>query len=125
MGREGLEPSRPFSQEILSLQCLPFHHRPLPGSFACGCDDTILTCHHLFVNHLFPGREKSGPYYIRSSSCSRGLCPRRLSSSIIRSGPCFFSIMLVGEIACTICSSTEVVAASSRITRLSATSNSE
>lgn len=28
VGREGLEPSRPFSQEILSLQCLPFHHRP-------------------------------------------------------------------------------------------------
>lgn len=28
--REGLEPSRPCEQQILSLPCLPFHHQ---GSF--------------------------------------------------------------------------------------------
>ena len=28
MGVEGLEPSRPKSQQILSLLCLPFHHTP-------------------------------------------------------------------------------------------------
>ena len=28
VGREGVEPSRPFGQEILSLQRLPFRHRP-------------------------------------------------------------------------------------------------
>jgi hypothetical protein len=28
MGVEGLEPSRPSSQQILSLLCLPFHHTP-------------------------------------------------------------------------------------------------
>ena len=29
MGVEGLEPSRPRSQRILSPLCLPFHHTPL------------------------------------------------------------------------------------------------
>ena len=28
LGVEGLEPSRPFGQQILSLLCLPFHHTP-------------------------------------------------------------------------------------------------
>ena len=28
MGVEGLEPSRPIDQQILSLLCLPFHHTP-------------------------------------------------------------------------------------------------
>ena len=28
LGVEGLEPSRPISQQILSLLCLPFHHTP-------------------------------------------------------------------------------------------------
>ena len=26
MGEEGIEPSRPFSQRILSPSCIPFHH---------------------------------------------------------------------------------------------------
>ena len=30
MGVEGLEPSRPSSQQILSLLCIPFHHTPNP-----------------------------------------------------------------------------------------------
>ena len=29
LGVEGLEPSRPFGQQILSLLCLPFHHTPI------------------------------------------------------------------------------------------------
>jgi hypothetical protein len=29
MGAEGLEPSRPYSQQILSLLRLPFRHAPL------------------------------------------------------------------------------------------------
>jgi hypothetical protein len=29
VGREGVEPSRPCGQEILSLRRLPFRHRPL------------------------------------------------------------------------------------------------
>ncbi|HLX38901.1 MAG TPA: hypothetical protein VKR42_00110, partial [Ktedonobacteraceae bacterium] len=41
-----LEPSRPFSQEILSLQCLPFHHRP-------NSDGMIISCFSLSVNHFF------------------------------------------------------------------------
>src|SRR5690349_7973753 len=45
MGREGLEPSRPFGQEILSLQCLPFHHRPIAAF-------KILPCSGDFVNHF-------------------------------------------------------------------------
>jgi hypothetical protein len=28
VGREGVEPSRPCGQEILSLRRLPFRHRP-------------------------------------------------------------------------------------------------
>ncbi len=28
VGRVGVEPTRAFAQKILSLQCLPFHHRP-------------------------------------------------------------------------------------------------
>ena len=28
----GLEPARPFGQEILSLRCLPFHHAGLAPS---------------------------------------------------------------------------------------------
>src|SRR5690242_11926318 len=52
VGREGLEPSRPCSQEILSLQCLPFHHRPLLARGVLGCDDMIVSCLSRFVNHL-------------------------------------------------------------------------
>ena len=29
LGVEGLEPSRPIDQQILSLLCLPFHHTPI------------------------------------------------------------------------------------------------
>ena len=29
LGVEGLEPSRPIDQQILSLLCLPFHHIPM------------------------------------------------------------------------------------------------
>ena len=32
--REGLEPSRPCEQQILSLPCLPFHHQGLLKSGA-------------------------------------------------------------------------------------------
>ena len=35
MGVEGLEPSRPKDQQILSLLCLPFHHTPI----ICFCLD--------------------------------------------------------------------------------------
>jgi hypothetical protein len=42
VGREGLEPSRPFGQEILSLQRLPFRHRPIEYLL---CHDTIIFPH--------------------------------------------------------------------------------
>ena len=28
VGEEGVEPSRPYGQQILSLSCMPFHHLP-------------------------------------------------------------------------------------------------
>ena len=55
VGAEGVEPTRRYRQEILSLSCLPFHHAPFANFVRSG------------VNPIFdsPSRTKSLPWACR------------------------------------------------------------
>ena len=64
MGVEGLEPSRPIDQQILSLLCLPFHHTPTifkaTPRFELGIEDLQSTA--LPLGHIASFHKKSDDY---------------------------------------------------------------
>jgi hypothetical protein len=73
---EGLEPSSPAGQRILSPPCMPFHH---PGAQIHG---TFLTCRHLLDLHFSDRTVGEHAFALRALRYTLG----RTSSSTIR--PC-------------------------------------
>src|SRR5690348_7687591 len=79
VGREGVEPSRPFGQEILSLQCLPFHHRPRCGFHDSTMLERIRQSPFFLIRKLYDVGEHA------DGTCDDATCPICMLTNIVLS----------------------------------------